>query len=328
MTEREVSDLIKSVCNDPATLLAALRSVCCQASTASKMEDSDKIFDSICHSVGFAQLDSMVTSKMIEAVCVELRRQPNDTSRSTAYPALHALAQLRGLQGNFVEAEQLHRECIKNLGSAHHAPNSPELISSVGIAIACARQGKGQEARKFYRSVLQATSRQPLAARKWCDLIRLEAASGLALECHPVAKLRVKADNLAEKWVSESALKKCGAALYNFGMLRLAQDRTMDAEVLFRSAVDALRLQAGEFSPLLPWNPKTLEAWAAVATALEIQGRQAEATECLRTILALRERFLGVENVDTVTTSLTPCKAGQEIQCCKLWGESSAGGEK
>jgi hypothetical protein len=68
--------------------------------------------------------------------------------------------------------------------------------------------------------------------------------------------------------------------------------------------VDALREQAGEWSPLQPWHPDTLEAMAGVAAATAAQGRWAEAEAGLRGLLALRERFLGAEHADTLETRL------------------------
>ncbi len=46
--------------------------------------------------------------------------------------------------------------------------------------------------------------------------------------------------------------------------------------------------------------PDTLEAMAGIAIALEAQGGSAEAEEGLRAVLALSERFLGAEHVDTL----------------------------
>jgi hypothetical protein len=297
MTKEEASDLVAAICADPAALLATLRRVRCEASTATKAEDRERIFDTVRQSVGFAQLDAMVAARMMQAVCDELFAQA-EAARATgdlAWAALllQALAQLRGLQRNHPEAERLHRECLSAAGDAGLGPEF-SIRASAGVAAACARQGKGDEAREAHRSVLHAAAALPRG-----DPVRLEAAGGLALECWAVAGQRAEADHLAEEWEAHSARERCGAALHSFGMLRLAQGRAADAERLLRAGADALRERSGEWSPLLPWHPDTLEALAGVAAALEAQGRTAEAEEGLRGVLALSERFLGAEHADT-----------------------------
>jgi hypothetical protein len=302
MTEVEAGDLVGSICEDPSALLATLRRVCCEASMATQAEDRERIFNTVRESVGFAQLDSMVAARMVEAVCAEMRVQA-EAARVTgdlagASRLLGALAQLRCLQRKPTEAEGLHRECIAaGPGLAQDA----SLYSSLGIAAACAMQGKRNEALKAYQSVMHAAAALPRG-----HAVRLEAASGLAL-CYAVAEQRVEADCLAEEIEADCALVKCGAALRNVGLLRLAQRRPADAERLQRAAVDALRGRAGEWSPLLPWHPDTLEAMFCVAEAVATAGwladteeRREEAVEGLRGVLALSERFLGAEHADTL----------------------------
>uniref|UniRef100_A0A7S0QJD3 TIR domain-containing protein n=1 Tax=Cryptomonas curvata TaxID=233186 RepID=A0A7S0QJD3_9CRYP len=305
VTEAEASDLVNTICSNPSTLLATLRRICCEASTATQAEDRELIFDNIRQSVGFVQLDSMIASRMIEAVCAELCRQlDNVTARATpdgqaaqareAVPLhvlLHALAQLRVLQQNHAEAERLYRECLVTAGDLG---TDLSVRASIGIAAACSRQKKGEDAIKTYRSLLQVATLR--------DSFLLEANSGLALECYANAELCEEANFLAEKWETDCLDKKCGAALHNFGRLRLEQGRAVNAELLLRAGVDALREQMGEWSPLLPWHPDTLEAMASIAATVEAQGRWVEAEEGLRGLLALRERFLPPDHMDTKAT--------------------------
>jgi len=315
MTEAEASDLVRTICHDPSTLLAALRRVCCEASTATQAEDRNRIFDTVRQSVGFAQLDSMVASRMIEAVCTEMSRQTDDALQATGgigrmAEGLQALAQLRWLQRNYAEAERLHRKCLATADATGLAPDF-FIRASIGIAAACARQGKGEEARKLYTSVLQDISMH--------DPIRMEVVSGLALECYAFEELHIEADRLAEDWETRCALEKCGMALRNFGMMRLAQGRTTDAERLLRAGVDALRELAREWSPLLPWHPDTLEAMAGVAAAVAAEKRLAEAEDGLRGLLARSERFLGAEHKDTlaIRTSLVALVKRSTAECAR-----------
>lgn len=109
-----------------------------------------------------------------------------------------------------------------------------------------------------------------------------------------------EAGRLAENWEAVCLSKRCGAALHNFGLLRLAQGMSAPAEKLFRAGVDALREQSKEWSPLLPWHPDTLEAMSGVAAAIEKQEKRlAEAEEGLRGLLALHIRFIGVDHPDS-----------------------------
>jgi hypothetical protein len=169
--------------------------------------------------------------------------------------------------------------------------------ASLGIATACARQDnlKGYEAREAYNSVLQN------AALNHGDPIRLEAASGLALECYAVEGQRVESDRLAER--CETASRNCDPALRNLGMLQHAQGRTEDAHQLFKAAVDVLLEQVGEYSSQLQWHPDTIDAMAGVAAAFQAEGKLAEAEEGLRGLLTLDDRFLGQEHVDTLVIS-------------------------
>ncbi len=247
MSDADAKDLVKQICENPSALFATLRRVYCEACTATNLEDRDRIFDTVRQSVGFAQLDSMVAFMMVEAVCAELLIQA-DTARDAedlagAACLLQALAQLRGLQRNYAEAERLHRECLATAGLVSADIHTH---ASLGIARACTRQGKHAEAMEAYRSVLQAVF--------LChdDPVSMEAASGLALECFAVAEMHDEADLLAVEWKDACAKGKCSPALRNFGQLRLAQGRMVDAEDLFRAGLDALREQWGEWSPLLP----------------------------------------------------------------------------
>jgi hypothetical protein len=281
MTDSEARDLVETICNNPSVLLAALRRVCCEASTATQVADRDSIFDTVRQSVGFAHLNGMVAARMLEAVCDELFRRQAQEGLAEKARLLLVLAQLRGLQRSDAEAERLHREC---LAGAAPSPGI-SMRAGLGIAAACARQGKGGDAIEAYRSVLRAASDLPPG-----DRFRQEASSGLALEYAAVPELLPEAESLAAEWAAVRSLEKCGAALRNFGMLRLAQGAAADGEGLLRAGVDALREQAGEWSPLLPWHPDTLEAMAGVAAAAEAQGRFAEAEEGLRGLLAQHER--------------------------------------
>jgi hypothetical protein len=296
MTAKEASELVRAICKDPSSLLATLRRVCCEASIATQLGDRDRIFDTVRQSVGFSQLDGMVAARMLEAMCAELRAQADAAQAMDSEDRarlLEALAQLHALQRKPDEAERLHRECLRiAAGPSLVQDTSLRLRASLGIATACARQGKRGEALEAYSSVLRATAALPRG-----HPVRLEAASGLALECY--AEQLIEADCLAEEWEADCARAQCGVALRNLGQLRLAQGRLMDAERLLRAGVDALRGWAGECSPLLPWHPDTLEALACVAVVLEMQGRTAEAEDGLRWILSLSERFIGVEHADT-----------------------------
>ncbi len=105
MTEAEAHDLVETICKYPSALLATLHLMCCEGSTATKVEDIERIFDVIRQSVGFAQLANMVASRMIEAVCTELYRHHSESSTTCAMQVgfkgaakaqqLQALAQLR-----------------------------------------------------------------------------------------------------------------------------------------------------------------------------------------------------------------------------------------
>jgi hypothetical protein len=144
MTEAEVNDLVGTVCRDPSTLLAPLRSLRCEASD-SRTCKRDSIFASILQSVGFAQLDSMLASRMMEAACVELCRQA-DTARGMGGIALRALEHLRWVQRNYADAEWLRRECCATAGAAGLVQDSDFPINaSALIAATCARQGTGEE---------------------------------------------------------------------------------------------------------------------------------------------------------------------------------------
>jgi hypothetical protein len=300
MAPADADRLAAAVCRDPAALLATLRRrVCCEAGAATRPEDREGILSAVRRPAGpgLARLDAAVAAALAEAVCAELRRQADDgaTEARQAARLLLALARLRGLQQLHAEAEALHRECLGRAAAAGLGADL-RLPASVGIAGACARQGKGIEAREAYRAVLDSESLGPRD--------RLVAASGLALECHAVAdaELRAEADGLAAQCEAEGGLRACGAALRHLGALRLAQGRAADAERLLRAAVDALRGEAGEWSPLAPWHPDTLDAAAGVADAAAARGGRAEAEEGLRGILALRERYLGPEHADARAT--------------------------
>ena len=186
---------------------------------------------------------------------------------------LQALAQLRCLQRKPAEAERLHREC---LAAGFCLDLDTSLHASLGIAAACARQGKRDEARGTYRSVLLAAEALPRN-----HPAGLLAASGLALECWAAAE-HAEADRLAEEGQADCVREKHGTALCTWGLLRLEQGRAAEAERLLRMGVDALRAQSGEWLPLLPWHPDTLEAMSGVAAAAEALGRREEAEEGLR----------------------------------------------
>jgi hypothetical protein len=235
---------------------------------------------------------------MMEAVCAELRGQAKSLTDAVlgtgdlaqAARLMQALAQLHWLQRKPAEAERLHREC---LAAGFCLDQDASLRASLGIAAACARQGKREEAREAYRFVLLAAAELPRN-----HPTRLSAASGLALECWAAAEY-VEADRLAEEGQTDCVREKHGPALCAWGLLRLEQGRAADAERLLRMGVDALRAQSGEWSPLLPWHPDTLEAMSGVAAAVEALGRRKEAEVGLRGVLALSERFLGAEHADT-----------------------------
>jgi hypothetical protein len=67
----------------------------------------------------------------------------------------------------------------------------------------------------------------------------------------------------------------------------------------------------GEHSPLLAWNPGTLEAMASVVAAAEKQEKSAK-VEILKELLALRKRALGREHMDTNETSTLLIDLGKE----------------
>jgi hypothetical protein len=238
MTQAEAHELVETVCKDPLKLLATLRRICCEASTATKTEDRDRIFDTIRQSVGFAQLDSTVASRMLDAVCAELHRQAVSNTASRPQ-ALRALALFRVVQGKHDEGEKLHRDCLALANAAGLTTQS--LAARISIATACSRQGKRKEAREYYQSVHDELEAKISAH----DFMGLEAASGLALELHAVKAGRHKADILANQWVPACVKARCGPALYRFGLLRLAQGRFAHAEELLKAAVDALREHAG-----------------------------------------------------------------------------------
>ncbi len=303
MRDAEASRLVETICKDPSTLFTTLRRMCCEASTASEAEDRDRIFDTVRQSVGFAQLDSMVTSRIAEAICDELSDQAkaaqNTGDLAGSARLLRALAQLRGLQRNHCEAERLHRECLKIAAVETFEGLEPNFsaYACLGIACACTRQGKGEEASEAYQSVLRAAS----LSRN--HPVYLEATSGLALEFYSVPDKRFESDRLAKDCETFSVMN--GATQYNLGNLRLAQGRAADAERIFRKGIDAWREEAKEWSPLMPWHPATLDAMMGVADAVERQKRQAEAEEGLRQVLVrlvLRERVLGRDHSDTVVT--------------------------
>ncbi len=302
MTGGQAADLVATVCADPSMLLATLRRVCCETCRATDPEDRVRILDTVRQSVGFVQLDAMVSARMLEAVCAELLRQADSDGvpGTVALPgqARRALAQLRWLQGNHADSERLHREQL----AAARAPAGLALdavTALVAIASSCASQGKWGEAEAAYRSALLEA---PDAVG--AETFRLEAAAGLALACwtEKAQYQDSQASSLTEDWEAACISARCGKALHTLGRLRLVQGRPSDAERLLRLGSDALRELAGERSPLAPWHPDTLEAMAGVTTAVEAQGRLAEAEEGLRQLLALRERSLGPEHANTRAT--------------------------
>jgi hypothetical protein len=136
MTEAEANDLVGTVCCNPSSLLAPLRSLRCEA-TDSRKGQRDMIFATMLQSVGFAQLNSMFASRMMETACAELCRHA-DTARPMRGMAWRALEHLRGVQGNYAEAERpLRRECGATAGAAG---------ASAGDAATRAHQGTGEEA--------------------------------------------------------------------------------------------------------------------------------------------------------------------------------------
>ena len=316
MTEEESKKLVAEICRNPVSLLKTLSSVSCEASEARDLKDRDQIFEVIRQSVRFSELDSMVSLKVEEAVYRELKSLFEAAlSVSKIEEAIQlglALGNLCRLKRNHKCAEQHFRDCLALTSSHMEERTACVLCSSLGLAVALSRLGRREDAVRQYElcSVLM----KGTTPFKDFELIELEVISGLAVEYQAVGQKEAFEYLVTDDFAAKCRSLLCKSALYNLGLVRLAQQKANDAEDLFLECLGAEKdefflnsayearnnLRTACMEGL--WHPDKLDALAGMSLALEMQGRGHEAERLWRQLLMLRERFLGPMHFDTCET--------------------------
>jgi hypothetical protein len=163
----------------------------------------------------------------------------------------------------------------------------------------------------------------------------LEVISGYALECFATGQQK-NAESLAEACLEVSRTEKCRAALHNLALLRLEQERTSDAYKLICEYLAArgvkvhLKVQDPSskifFKAALQeelWHPDNLDALAVFARVQELTGTD-EATIQLKQLLALCERFLGLEHTNTTNTRSSLLRLANAAPCVATTDSSNS----
>jgi GTPase SAR1 family protein/tetratricopeptide (TPR) repeat protein len=329
MTEDESNRLVADICKDPEALLRTLSTISCEASKATKDEDKDQILEVIQRSVGFVRLDSMVSRKVEEAVYQEIHSKLNAARRNLDFKAAATLGLTLGklcrLMRKHTEAEQIFRECL-DLASQAEESNTYRLEATHGLAVANSHLGHRHVALEQYKLCRDLIKSN--IGGKVKDLT-LEIISGYALECFATGQHK-NAQSLAEECLEMSRREKFRAALHNLALLRLEQGRTADAYQLICECLAArgvevhLKVQDPSsktfFQTALEeklWHPDTLDALAVHARVQDLTGTD-EATIQLKQLLALCERFLGLEHTNTTNARSSLLRLANAAPCVAI----------
>jgi GTPase SAR1 family protein/tetratricopeptide (TPR) repeat protein len=325
MTEDESNRLVADMCKDPEALLRTLSTISCEASDATKKEDKYQILEVIQRSVGFVRLDSMVSRKVEEAVYQEIRSKLDAARRKLDSKAAATvgltLGNLCRLMRNHTEAEQIFRECL-DLAPRAEESNAFRLEATYGLAVANSHLGNRKVALEQYEMCRELIKSN---IGKVKDLMQ-EVISGYALECFATGQQK-NAESLAEECLEMSRTEKRRTVEHNLALLRLEQGRAADAYKLICECLAArgvkVHLEVQDpssktfFETALKeelWNPDTLDALAVLARVQELTEMD-EAKIQLKQLLALCERFLGLEHANTTNARSSLLRLAQAAIC-------------
>lgn len=153
---RDVADFLDHIARDTEAYFKMLCNIDVRKSESWNPRDKEQIFDAIEKSIGFDNINKMISAKMQKWVTQSLESNLSDSDAEVSVKRKIALAEIYRLQGSFLPALDLYREALRQ--SEHLDNADTEWVSATcynGIGQVYDSRGKHKESLEYYQKSLE-----------------------------------------------------------------------------------------------------------------------------------------------------------------------------
>ena len=211
--------------------------------------------------------------------------------------SMNNLASVLSSQGNYEEAERIHRQALALYETVLGKEHPSTLTSMNNLASVLSSQGKYEEAERIHRQALALRERvlgkeYPSSLGSMNNLASVLSSQGKYEEAEEIYR---QALALRERVLGKEHPSTLGS-INNLASVLSRQGNYEEAERIHRQALALKETVLGKE------HPKTLTSMNNLASVLSSQGKYEEAERIHRQALALKETVLGKEHPKTLTS--------------------------